>query len=167
MVSSYLFGLKVGERSPCRGPFGNFFAPDTDREIILIGGGVGMALLRAIVLDQFENHNPARTISYWYGARERIDIYYVDEMEQIAREHENFSWHVALSDPTPDDAWDGDTGFIHDVVHHRYLKTHPDPAACEYYLCGPPLMVEAVRALLERLGVADENILHDDFGGVS
>ena len=92
------------------------------------------------------------------------DSFYDDDMERLARDHRNFSWHVALSDPAPGDAWDGETGFIHDLVYRRYLKAHPDPAACEYYLCGPPLMVEAVRALLERLGVAGENIMHDDFG---
>ena len=165
MVSSYLFGVNAGEVIEVSGPYGNFFATDSDREMIVIGGGVGMAPLRAIVFDQLENRQSGLTISYWYGARERIDLYYADEMERLAREHENFSWHVALSDPVPDDAWGGDTGFIHDVVYRRYLKDHPNPSACEYYLCGPPLMIEAVRAMLEKLGVAPEDVFFDDFGG--
>ncbi|HET6494157.1 MAG TPA: NADH:ubiquinone reductase (Na(+)-transporting) subunit F, partial [Thermoleophilia bacterium] len=167
VVSSYLFGLEAGDAVTVSGPFGEFFIKDTDREIVLVGGGVGMAPLRAHVFDQLECRKTARTISYWYGARGRIDLYYADDMERLAREHANFSWHVALSDPAPGDAWDGATGFIHDVVYQRHLQAHPDPAACEYYLCGPPLMVEAVLAVLDRLGVASENIVYDDFGGAS
>jgi len=165
VVSSYLFGLKVTDAVTVSGPFGDFFVRDTDREIVLIGGGVGMAPLRAHVFDQLEYRKTSRRISFWYGARARIDLYYADDMERLAQEHANFSWHVALSDPAPGDAWDGETGFIHDLVYRSHLKAHPDPAACEYYVCGPPLMIEAVRALLDRLGVASENILYDDFGG--
>lgn len=165
VVSSYLFASKVGDSIDVSGPYGNFFASDSEREMILVGGGVGMAPLRAIVLERLADHDDSRKIGYWYGARERIDIFYADEMERLAREHERFSWHVALSDPGPGDAWVGDTGFIHDVVHRRYLRDHPDPAACEYYLCGPPLMIEAMRALLSRLGVAPEDVFFDDFGG--
>ena len=165
VVSSYLFGLETGDAVTVSGPYGDFFVMDTEREIILIGGGVGMAPLRAHVFDQLECRKTSRRIGFWYGVRGRIDLYYADEMERLAREHENFSWHVALSDPTPDDAWRGETGFIHDVVYRDYLKTHSDPTACEYYLCGPPLMIEAVRALLVRLGVPSENIRYDDFGG--
>jgi Na+-transporting NADH:ubiquinone oxidoreductase subunit F len=165
VVSSYLFGLKPGDAVTVSGPFGDFFVQDTDREIILIGGGVGMAPLRAHVFDQLEYRKTARTISFWYGARGLIDLYYADDMERLAREHENFSWHVALSDPAPGDAWHGETGFIHDVVYRNYLEAHADPASCEYYLCGPPLMIEAVQAMLDRLGVPPGNILYDDFGG--
>jgi len=165
VVSSYLFGLKVGDAVTVSGPFGDFFIMDTDREIILIGGGVGMAPLRAHVLDQLECRKTLRRISFWYGARARIDLYYAENMEQLAREHKNFSWHVALSDPAPDDAWEGETGFVHDVVYRTYLNAHPNPAGCVYYLCGPPLMIEAVQAMLDRLGVPRENILYDDFGG--
>jgi Na+-transporting NADH:ubiquinone oxidoreductase subunit F len=165
VVSSYLFGLKVGDPVTASGPFGDFFVMDTDREIVFIGGGVGMAPLRAHVFDQLEHRKSSRKISYWYGARARIDLYYFEEMERLAQEHPNFSWHVALSDPAPEDAWDGETGFIHDLVHRAHLQAHPDPAACDYYLCGPPLMIEAVLALLERFGVLRENILFDDFGG--
>jgi Na+-transporting NADH:ubiquinone oxidoreductase subunit F len=139
VVSSYLFGLEARDPVTASGPFGDFFIMDTDREIVLIGGGVGMAPLRAHVFDQLEYRKTSRRISFWYGARGRIDLYYAD-------------------------AWDGETGFIHDVVYRNHLKAHPDPAACEYYLCGPPLMIEAVRALLDRLGVPRENILYDDFG---
>jgi len=165
IVSSWLFGLKVGDAVSVSGPFGEFFVEETDREIVLIGGGVGMAPLRAHVFDQLEHRKTSRRISYWYGARGLIDLYYADDMERLAREHDNFSWQVALSDPAPGDAWDGETGFIHDVVYRNYLKAHPDPASCEYYLCGPPLMVEAVLAMLERLGVPRDNIRYDDFGG--
>lgn len=165
IVSSWLFGLKPGDSVTASGPFGDFFVQETDREIVLIGGGVGMAPLRAHAFDQLEYRKTGRTISFWYGARARIDLYYADDMERLAREHENFSWHVALSDPGPDDAWSGETGFIHDVVYRNYLATHPEPAKCEYYLCGPPLMIEAVQAMLDRLDVPRENILYDDFGG--
>ncbi len=165
IVSSWLFGLKPGDAATVSGPFGDFFVHDTDREIVLIGGGVGMAPLRAHVFDQLEHRKTQRTISFWYGARALIDLYYADDMERLAREHPNFSWHVALSDPAPGDAWQGETGFIHDVVYRNYLQAHPEPAACEYYLCGPPLMIEAVQAMLDRLGVPRDNILFDDFGG--
>ncbi len=165
IVSSYLFGLSEGDSVTVSGPFGDFFVMDTDREILLIGGGVGMAPLRAHAFDQLEFRKTARKISFWYGARARIDLYYADDMERLAREHDNFSWHVALSDPAPDDAWQGETGFIHDVVYRNHLKSHPDPTACEYYLCGPPLMIEAVQAMLHRLQVPRDNIRFDDFGG--
>jgi len=165
VVSSYLFGLKPGDAVKVSGPYGNFFATDSTREMILIGGGVGMAPLRAHVFEQLEFRKSGRAISYWYGARGRIDLYYADEMERLAREHDNFSWHVVLSDPAPGDDWDGEVGYIHDVVFRNYLRDHPDPAACEYYLCGPPLMIEATRTLLDKLGVAGENIFYDDFGG--
>ncbi len=165
VVSSYLFGLKVGDAVTATGPFGDFFVMDSDREIVFIGGGVGMAPLRAHVFDQLEHRRSTRKISFWYGARARIDLYYFDDMQRLEQDHPNFSWHVALSDPAPEDAWEGETGFIHDLVHRAHLQIHPDPAACEYYLCGPPLMIEAVLALLERFGVPRENILYDDFGG--
>lgn len=163
--SSYLFGLTAGATVEASGPFGDFFIADTDREIILIGGGVGMAPLRAHVFDQLECQHTTRRIGYWYGARSRVDLYYADDMERLARAHANFSWHVALSDPAPDDEWAGETGFIHEVVHRTYLQSHADPAACEYYLCGPPLMIDAVQAMLQRLNVPPGHIRNDDFGG--
>ena len=163
LVSSYLFGLKVGDTVAMSGPFGDFFVHDSEREIVFIGGGVGMAPLRAHVFDQLEHRRTERRISFWYGARSLIDLYYADDMQRLAREHPNFSWHVALSDPAPGEAWEGEVGYVHDVVHQRYLQSHPDPAACEYYLCGPPLMLEAVRAMLARLQVPQERIMYDDF----
>jgi Na+-transporting NADH:ubiquinone oxidoreductase subunit F len=165
VVSSWLFGLRAGDTVSASGPFGNFFVMETDREMVLIGGGVGMAPLRSHLFDQLEYRKTTRAISFWYGARGLIDLYYADDMERLAREHDNFSWHVALSDPDPGDAWDGETGFIHDVVYRNHLQAHPDPAACEYYLCGPPLMIEAVQTMLDKLDVPRENILYDDFGG--
>lgn len=164
VVSSWLFGLNAGDPVSASGPYGDFYVQDTDREILLIGGGVGMAPLRAHVFDQLEHRRTSRRISFWYGARGLIDLYYADDMERLAREHDNFSWHVALSDPAPGDSWEGERGFVHDVVYRNYLKAHPDPAACEYYLCGPPLMIEAVQAMLDRLGVPRDNIRYDDFG---
>ena len=165
IVSSYLFGLRAGDQVEVSGPFGNFFASDTTREMVMIGGGVGMAPLRAIVVDQLERQGDDRTISFWYGARGLIDLYYDEEMENLAQKFENFSWNIALSDPAPEDEWSGDTGFIHDVVYRRHLENHPYPTACEYYLCGPPLMIEAVRSLLNTLGVAESSVFYDDFGG--
>ena len=163
VVSSYLFGLHVDDEISVAGPYGDFFVQDTDREIVLIGGGVGMAPLYAHVYDQLERRNTPRTVQYWYGARGIADLYYTDQMEALARTHENFSWHPVLSDPGPQDAWDGDTGFVHEAVR-QHLSTHPDPKNCEYYLCGPPLMIQAVRAMLDTLGVAPDHIFSDDFG---
>lgn len=164
VVSSYLFGLKPGDNVSVSGPFGNFFVNDSNREIIFIGGGVGMAPLCAHAHDQLERIKTKRIISYWYGARSLADLYYTNKMERLANDHENFSWHVALSDPEEQDGWDGNVGFIHDVVYNKYLKTHPNPQNCEYYLCGPPLMIKAVQAMLDKLGVAKENVFYDDFG---
>ncbi len=164
VVSSWLFGLKPGDEVIASGYYGDFFIQDTDREIVLIGGGVGMAPLYAHAYDQLERARTRRKISYWYGARSLKDLYYADEMERLAREHDNFSWHVALSDPAPGDAWDGARGFIHEVIVDDYLGSHPAPANCEFYLCGPPLMISAVHAALKRLGVPPQNIFNDDFG---
>ena len=163
-VSSYLFGLKPGDNVTVSGPFGNFFVNETDSEIIFIGGGVGMAPLCAHVHDQLERMQTKRTISYWYGARSLADLYYANKMERLEKEHENFSWHVALSDPAKQDGWDGDVGFIHEIIYNKYLKAHPNPQNCEYYLCGPPLMIKAVQAMLGKLGIPKENIFYDDFG---
>ncbi len=164
VVSSYLFGLKVGDEVHASGPYGNFFIQDTDREIIFIGGGVGMAPFYAHVHDQLERLNTKRTISYWYGARALTDVYYTEDMERLAAKHKNFSWHVALSESKPEDAWTGEVGFIHDVVYREHLSKHPAPETCEYYLCGPPLMIKAVRAMLDKLSVPQDNIFYDDFG---
>jgi Na+-transporting NADH:ubiquinone oxidoreductase subunit F len=164
IVSSWLFSLAAGEKVAIAGPYGDFAATSSDREMILIGGGVGMAPLRAIIFDQLERLGTRRKISFWYGARSAIDLFYADEFDALAARHDNFGWTVALSDPAPADNWDGATGFIHDVVFERYLKDHPAPEDCEYYLCGPPLMIKAVLAMLDQAGVDDDSIFNDDFG---
>ena len=164
VVSSYLFGLKVGDFAQVSGPYGNFFVQDTDKEIVMIGGGVGMAPLYAHVHDLLERCHTKRPIRYWYGARAVQDLYYADDLDVLAQTHDNFSWTPVLSDPADEDAWSGETGFVHEAAFRQYLKSHPDPNACEYYLCGPPLMIQAVRAMLDKLGVAGDNIYSDDFG---
>lgn len=164
IVSSYLFGLKAGDKITVAGPYGTFAATDTDREMVFIGGGVGMAPLRAIIFDQLERRGTARKLSFWYGARSRKDLFYASEFDALAAAHDNFDWTVALSDPAPGEAWDGPTGFIHAVAYANYLKDHPAPEDCEYYLCGPPLMIEAVLSMLDECGVDEEAIFNDDFG---
>lgn len=164
-MSSYLFGLKPGDKVTVFGPYGDFFVKDTDAEKIWIGGGAGMAPLRSQIFDELKRKGRTTKMSYWYGARSLREMFYEDEFEQLARDYPNFEWHVALSDPLPEDDWDGHTGFIHTVVYENYLKDHPAPEDCEYYLCGPPPMVAAVLQLLDDLGVEPDNILLDDFGG--
>ncbi len=165
IVSSYLFSLKVGDIVKIEGPYGEFGATQTQSEMIFIGGGVGMAPLRAIIHDQLERKKTKRKISYWYGARSRIELFYESEFNSLQSEYENFTWKVALSEPRPQDNWQGATGFIHEVVYKSYLKQHSRPQDCEYYLCGPPLMIKAVLAMLEDIGVSKQNIFNDDFGG--
>jgi Na+-transporting NADH:ubiquinone oxidoreductase subunit F len=162
--SSYLFGLKPGDPVRATGPFGSFAAQDSDREMIFIGGGVGMAPLRAIIFDQLERLGTDRKISFWYGARSKAELFYDDEFDELARKHKNFRWLVALSDPAPGDDWQGETGFVHDVVYENYLRAHAAPEDCEYYLCGPPLMIRAVVAMLQGIGVEQDSIFNDDFG---
>jgi Na+-transporting NADH:ubiquinone oxidoreductase subunit F len=164
IVSSFLFSLAPGAVVDMAGPFGGFQARETGREMIFIGGGVGMAPLRAIIFDQLERVGTRRKLSYWYGARSPVDVFYKEEFDRLAEKHENFSWTVALSDPAPGDEWQGATGLIHEVLLQRYLRDHPAPEDCEYYLCGPPLMVQAVTAMLEGIGVGDDAIFFDDFG---
>ncbi len=167
IVSSWLFSLKPGDSVEVTGPFGHFFVADTDREAVFIGGGAGMAPLHAQIRDLLERRHSGRKLSFWYGARSKREIFYADVFEHLAKEHENFSWHVALSAPEVGDAWEGLTGFIHQVVYEKYLAHHPAPEDCEYYLCGPPMMVRAVLAMLDDLGVEPESIHFDDFGGSS
>ncbi|RMF14721.1 MAG: NADH:ubiquinone reductase (Na(+)-transporting) subunit F [Candidatus Dadabacteria bacterium] len=164
-MSSYVFSRKPGDKVTVYGPFGEFFIQETDAEMIYIGGGAGMAPLRSHVFDLLKRRHSQRKISYWYGARSLRELFYDDHFKKLAEEHENFSWHVALSDPQPEDNWDGPVGFIHQVVYENYLKDHPAPEDCEYYLCGPPLMIDAVINMLDSLGVERENIFFDDFGG--
>jgi len=163
-VSSYIFSLKTGDQVSVSGPFGEFHAQDTDKEMVFIAGGAGIAPMRSIIRDQLLRVRTPRKISFWYGARSSPELCYQTEFDCLAAEHENFSWHVALSEPRPDDAWDGDIGFIHTVVYENYLKEHPVPEDAEYYLCGPPLMSTATVQMLEDLGVDRDSIFLDDFG---
>lgn len=165
IVSSYIFSLRHGDPVTVMGPFGDFYARKTDNEIIYVGGGAGMAPLRSHIFDQLCRLKSQRKISYWYGARSKNEMFYVEDFERLAREHSNFEWHVALSDPLPEDDWQGYTGFIHQVLYDTYLKHHPAPEDCEYYLCGPPMMSQTVIKMLINLGVEEENIMFDDFGG--
>ncbi|AMX02629.1 NADH:ubiquinone reductase (Na(+)-transporting) subunit F [Microbulbifer thermotolerans] len=164
-MSSYVFSLKPGDKIKVYGPFGEFFAKDTDNEMVFIGGGAGMAPMRSHIFDQLKRLKTTRKISFWYGARSLREMFYQDEYDKLQEEFDNFEWHVALSDPQPEDNWTGYTGFIHNVVYENYLKNHPAPEDCEYYMCGPPMMNAAVINMLKDLGVEDENILLDDFGG--
>ena len=164
LVSSWLFSLKAGDEVTLRGPYGHFAVEPGERELVFIGGGAGMAPLRAQVLDLLETQATRRKISYWYGARSRRELYYADLFERLQDEFDNFEWHPALSAPEKSDAWEGDVGFIHQVAFDHYLGRHPAPESCDYFLCGPPMMVQSVLAMLDELGVAAEHIHYDDFG---
>ena len=164
IVSSWLFSLKPHDRVEVMGPYGHFFVEDTDKEAIFIGGGAGLAPLRAQILDLLELGSK-RKMSLWYGARSKRELFYNETFDRLAEEHDNFDWYVALSEPEPTDEWQGFTGFIHRVLLENYLEDHAAPEDCEYYLCGPPLMVKAVVSTLDNLGVEQESIHYDDFGG--
>ena len=164
-MSSFIFNLKPGDKVTISGPFGEFFAKDTDAEMVFVGGGAGMAPMRSHIFDQLRRLNSDRKISFWYGARSKREMFYVEDFDMLDAENDNFEWHVALSDPQPGDNWEGETGFIHNVLYDNYLKDHPNPEDCEYYMCGPPVMNAAVINMLENLGVERDNILLDDFGG--
>lgn len=165
IMSSYVFNLKEGDKITVYGPFGEFFATENDSEMVFIGGGAGMAPMRSHIFDQLKRLNSTRKISFWYGARSMRESFYDDEYDMLAAENDNFDWHLALSDPQPEDNWDGLTGFIHNVLYENYLKDHEAPEDCEYYMCGPPMMNSAVIQMLLDLGVERENIFLDDFGG--
>lgn len=165
IMSSYIFGLKPGDEVTISGPFGEFFAKDTDNEMVFIGGGAGMAPMRSHIFDQFRRIKTDRKVSFWYGARSLREAFYIDHFDKIQEENDNFEWHLGLSEPLPEDNWDGFTGFIHQVVLDEYLSNHPSPEDVEYYLCGPPMMNISVINMLKDLGVEDENIMLDDFGG--
>ncbi len=165
IMSSYIFNLKPGDEVVISGPFGEFFAKDTKSEMIFIGGGAGMAPMRSHIFDQFKRLHTDRKVTFWYGARSLREGFYDDEFDEIAAANDNFDWHLALSDPMPEDNWEGLTGFIHQVLYDNYLKEHPAPEDCEYYICGPPMMLQACREMLDGLGVEPENVLYDDFGG--
>ncbi|GHA91984.1 NADH:ubiquinone reductase (Na(+)-transporting) subunit F [Modicisalibacter luteus] len=165
LMSTYVFGLKPGDKVTVMGPFGEFFAKDTDAEMVFIGGGAGMAPMRSHIFDQLKRLGSKRKMSFWYGARSWRETFYNEEYDQLAEEFDNFEWHLALSDPQPEDNWEGPTGFIHNVLYDMYLKDHPAPEDCEYYMCGPPMMNASVIKMLTDLGVEPENIMLDDFGG--
>lgn len=164
-MSSYVFSLKPGDKLKVYGPFGEFFAKDTEAEMVFIGGGAGMAPMRSHLFDQLKRLKSKRKISFWYGARSVREVFYAQEYDELAKEFDNFEWHLALSDPQPEDNWQGYTGFIHEVLFNNYLKDHDAPEDCEFYMCGPPMMNAAVIKMLEDLGVEKDNILLDDFGG--
>ena len=164
-MSSYIWSLKPGDKVTISGPFGEFFAKQTQAEMVFIGGGAGMAPMRSHIFDQLKRLASTRKISFWYGARSVREMFYVEDFDRLATECPNFSWHVALSDPQPEDNWQGHTGFIHNVLYEHYLRDHEAPEECEFYMCGPPVMNAAVIKMLKDLGVEDDNILLDDFGG--
>jgi len=165
VMSSYIFNLKSGDKVTISGPFGEFFARDTQNEMVFIGGGAGMAPMRSHIFDQLRRLKSKRKITFWYGARSLREMFYVNDFDTLQKENPNFKWHIALSEPKPEDNWTGYTGFIHNVLYENYLKNHPAPEDCEYYMCGPPMMNAAVIKMLLDIGVERENILLDDFGG--
>jgi Na+-transporting NADH:ubiquinone oxidoreductase subunit F len=163
IMSSYIFGLKPGDEVTISGPFGEFFARDTKAEMCFIGGGAGMAPMRSHIFDQFRRVHTDRKVTFWYGARSMREAFYQEDFDSLS-DNKNFEWHLALSEPLPEDNWTGYTGFIHQVLYDHYLKDHPAPEDIEYYLCGPPMMLKACMQMLSDLGVEPENILFDDFG---
>ena len=165
VASSFIYSLKPGDKVFVSGPYGDFFVEETDREMMFIGGGAGMAPMRSHIFDQFKVKQTQRKTTFWYGGRSLKELFYIDEFEQIASEHDNFSFHIALSDALPEDNWTGPTGFIHNVIYEEYLKSHPAPEDIEYYICGPPMMLQAVLNMLDSLGVPKEMVHYDDFGG--
>ncbi|MCH8552882.1 MAG: NADH:ubiquinone reductase (Na(+)-transporting) subunit F [Natronospirillum sp.] len=165
IMSSFVFSLKPGDKITVFGPFGEFFAKDTDAEMVFIGGGAGMAPMRSHIFDQLKRLNSKRKITFWYGARSYREAFYVEEFDKLAEENENFEWHLALSEPLEEDNWTGHTGFIHNVLYEHYLKDHEAPEDVEYYMCGPPMMNASCIKMLKDMGVEDENIALDDFGG--
>jgi Na+-transporting NADH:ubiquinone oxidoreductase subunit F len=164
-MSSFIFNLKPGDEVTISGPYGEFFIKETPAEKIYIGGGAGMAPLRSHIFELFKNMDTDCKVSYWYGGRSVRELFYLDEFEELQKNNDNFSLHIALSDPLPEDNWTGLKGFIHQVLYDEYLSKHPAPEDCEYYICGPPIMLQCVRDMLDDLGVEPENVAFDDFGG--
>jgi Na+-transporting NADH:ubiquinone oxidoreductase subunit F len=165
VCSSYIFSRKPGDKVTISGPYGEFFIKPTKREMIFIGGGAGMAPMRSHIFHLFQTEKTDRKVSYWYGARSLREVFYDDQFRAIEKEFSNFEFHLALSEPLPEDNWNGPTGFIHQVLFDNYLSKHEEPEEVEYYLCGPPMMNDAVNKMLYNLGVPKENIAFDDFGG--
>ncbi len=164
VCSSYIYSLKPGDKVTISGPYGEFHIKDTQKEIIFIGGGAGMAPMRSHILDLFLTKHTQRKVSFWYGGRSLRELFYIDDFKKIEAENPNFKFNIALSSPLPEDNWNGYVGNIHEVLFENYLKNHAEPEEIEYYLCGPPMMTQAVLNMLDNLGVPKENILFDDFG---
>lgn len=164
ICSSYVFDLKPGDKITISGPYGEFFAQETEREMCFIGGGAGMAPMRSHIFDQLKRIKSDRKITFWYGGRSKRELFYMDEFKQLEEEFPNFSLHVALSDPLPEDNWEGSTGFIHQVCLEEYMDKHDDPTEVEFYLCGPPIMLQCVNEMVDELGVEPEMVRADDFG---
>lgn len=164
VVSSYLFQRKPGDSVRLSGPYGTFHVQPGDREMIFVGGGAGMAPMRSMIRDQLEREGTTRKMTFWYGARNRQELLYQEEFDRLAAKHPNFRWCAALSEPRAEDAWEGESGFVHEVLHARHLKDHPAPDGCDYYVCGPPMMMKALQSLLEQMRVDPAHIHFDDFG---
>ncbi len=164
VCSSYIFSRKPGDKVVVSGAYGEFFIKETDREMMFIGGGAGMAPMRSHIFHLFHTLKTDRKVTFWYGARSMREVFYKEEFDAIAEQFPNFTWHLALSEPLPEDNWTGPTGFIHQVIHDLYLVNHEEPEDIEYYLCGPPMMNDAVTSMLYNLGVPDEMVAFDDFG---
>jgi len=165
ICSSYIFSRKPGDKVTISGPYGEFFIKPTEREMMFIGGGAGMAPMRSHIFDLFQTQKTNRKATFWYGGRSLRELFYVDQFEAIEKDFDNFKFNIGLSEPLPEDNWKGDVGFIHQVIYDNYLKNHPEPEEIEYYLCGPPMMNDACFKMLDELGVPDEMIAFDDFGG--
>ncbi len=163
-MSSFLFNLQPGDKVFITGPYGEFFARETEAEMVFVGGGAGMAPMRSHIFDQLKRLSTNRKVSYWYGARSLREMFYIEDFDQLAKDNPNFTWHIGLSEPLPEDNWTGHKGFIHQILHDAYLKDHQAPEDCEFYMCGPPMMNSAVIEMLENMGVEPENIMLDDFG---
>jgi Na+-transporting NADH:ubiquinone oxidoreductase subunit F len=164
LCSSYIFSLKAGDKARISGPYGEFFINETQREMCYIGGGAGMAPMRSHIFHLFHTQKTHRKVSFWYGARSLKEMFYEDDYNQIAKEFPNFTWNIALSEPQPEDNWEGYKGFIHQVLYENYLQHHEDPTEVEYYLCGPPMMIDAATAMLDSIGVEKDMIRYDSFG---
>ncbi len=164
ICSSYIFSRKPGDKVMISGPYGEFFIKPTDKEMMFIGGGAGMAPMRSHIFDLFHSQKTNRKATFWYGGRSKRELFYVDDFRNIEKEFNNFKFHIGLSEPKPEDNWDGYVGFIHQVIYDNYLKNHPEPEEIEYYICGPGMMLDACTKMLDNLGVPSENILYDDFG---
>lgn len=165
ICSSYIFSRKPGDKVTISGPYGEFFIKDTRKEMMFIGGGAGMAPMRSHIFDQFTTRHTDRKATFWYGGRSLRELFYIEEFKEIEKKFPNFKFHIALSEPKKEDNWSGYTGFIHQVIIDNYLKNHPEPEEIEYYLCGPPMMNQAVLKMLDDYGVPKEMIAFDDFGG--